>query len=199
MKKYILSALLFILIGSIHAQTRTAGFYKETYRKAFVTLHNDTIQYQKVFFNSFPSNFKDFKKFYGWNERTGLGRPLTNVPANYFTRFFEIKCVPSKALANKIIDVSVNAAWYAGAIALFQQNAYQYAITHNKEFVNELQLRSKADIISVWAFYFDYLNSDFRKSSYDKLVKATAPNDKAMVALITSGYKKAGAKWSKKH
>lgn len=191
-------ALFFMLIGGAQAQKHTVDFYKETYRRGFVTLHSDTIQYQKLFFDTFPSSFKAFKKLYGWTEQTTYGRTLTNVPPYYFSRFFEIKCVSHKALTKKIIDVSVNGVWYADAIALFQQAAYQYAITYNKEFINELQTRSKADIISVWAFYFDYENSIYRKSAYDKLVKATAPNSKNMVALITAGYNKAAAK-RKKH
>jgi len=198
MKKSIyLFALFLLLIGGANAQTHSAEFYKETFRKGFVTLKSDTVKYQKLFFDTFPSNFKTFKGLYGWDEQTGLGRPLTNVPRYYFNRFFEIKCVPHKAITKKIINVSVNAVWYAGAIATFQQDAFQYAITYNKEFVNELQSRSKADIISVWAFYFDYENDLYRKSAYDKIVRATAPNSKSMIALIKAGYKKAAAKWKK--
>jgi hypothetical protein len=192
-----LCALFFLLIGSAHAQNHGVDFYKETYRKGFVTLRGDTLKYQKIFFDTFPSNFKAFKKLYGWTGQTTYGGTLTNVPPYYFSRFFEIRCVSHKALTKKIIDVSVNAVWNADAIALFQRAAFQYAITYNKEFISELQTRSNADIISVWAFYFDYENSTYRKNAYDKIVKATAPNSKNMVALITAGYNKAAVRWKK--
>ncbi len=198
MKKTVyLFVLFFLLIGSAHAQKHSVDFYKETYRKGFVTLKSDTIKYQKLFFDEFPPNFKELKKLYGWTEQTTYGRTLTYVPPYYFTRFFEIRCVSHKALTKKIIDVSVNAVWDADAIALFQRAATQYAVTYNKEFINELQTRSNADIISVWAFYLDYENSFSRKIAYDKLVKATSPNSKKMVGLITAGYKNAAARWKK--
>lgn len=198
MKKPVyLFVLFFLLIGSAHAQKHSVDFYKETYRKGFVTLKSDTIKYQKLFFDEFPSSFKELKKLYGWTEQTTYGRTLTYVPPYYFTRFFEIRCVSHKALTKKIIDVSVNAVWDADAIALFQRAATQYAVTYNKEFISELQTRSKAAAISVWAFYCDYEGAYYRKAAYDKLVKATAPNNKKMVALITAGYKKAGARWKK--
>ncbi|MBC7398322.1 MAG: hypothetical protein H7289_00140 [Mucilaginibacter sp.] len=196
MKKSVsLLVLLFLLMDSVLAQNNNADFFKETYRKGFVTNLGDTSKYQKIFFDAFPSNFKDLKKLYGWNEQTNTGRPLTNIPATYFSRFFEIKSVSHKALTKKIIDVSVNAKWYADAIARFQLDAFKYAITYNKEFIGQLQARSKADIISVWTFYFDYVNPIYRKNAYDKIVKATAPNSKKMVSLITAGYKNAAAKW----
>jgi hypothetical protein len=197
MKRYILSALLFLLIGKIYAQSNKFELLKDNYRQGFVTLHSDTIPHQKAFFNAFPSNFNDFNKLYGWNEQTHVGRPLTLVSPDYFSRFFEIKCVSHKALTKKIIDVSVNGVWIAGAVSLFQVTASKYAITYNKEFVAELQTRSKADIISVWAFYLDYENPYARKNAYEKLVKAIQPNGKKMLTLVTAGYKKAGARWKK--
>ncbi|MGF7080862.1 hypothetical protein [Mucilaginibacter sp. UYCu711] len=192
-----LCALFFLLISVAQAQKHSVDFYKETYRRGFVTLHSDTIPYQKTFFNEFPSNFKELKKLYGWTEQTTYGRTLTYVPPYYFTRFFEIRCVSHKALTKKIIDVSVNGVWVADAIALFQRAATNYAIAYNKEFIKELQTRSKADAISVWAFYCDYESPYYRKEAYDKLVKATAPNNKKMVELITAGYKKAATRWKK--
>ncbi|MES2378737.1 MAG: hypothetical protein V4553_19245 [Bacteroidota bacterium] len=192
-----LCALFFLLIGGARAQKHDADFYKETYRKGFVTLKGDTLKYQKIFFDAFPSNFKAFKKLYGWNEQTGLGLPLTNEPPYYFSRFFEIKCISQKTLIKKIIDVSVNGVWIADAVALFQVSAFRYAVNNNKVFLSQLQLRSKADIISVWAFYLDYENQYYRKNAYETLLKATAPNNKSMAALVTAGYKKATARWKK--
>jgi hypothetical protein len=190
-----LFALIFLLISSARAQKHGVDFYKEIYRKGFITLHSDTIPYQKQFFDTFPSNFKEFRNLYGWTDQTTYGRTLTNIPGSFFSRFFEIRCVSHKALTKKIIDVSVNGVYHADAIALFQQTVFKYVIAYNKEFIAELQTRSKADIISVWTFYFDYVNADYRKNAYKMLVRATQPNSKNMVTLITAGFKKADAKW----
>jgi hypothetical protein len=196
MKKYIfLAVLFFFLIGSVQAQIATTDYLKETYRKGFVSNNKDTLFYQKEFFKAFPSNFKSFKNLYGWDEKTNLGRPLTNLSLYYFKWFFRTKCVSPKILIKKIIDVSINGVLDADAIARFQQDAFLYAINNNKAFIDVLKGYSAHDVITVWAFYFDYENLAYRKIAYNKIVKLIAPNDKGMITLITAGYKKASARW----
>jgi hypothetical protein len=63
MRNYLYLLLLFMLLqNSVHAQKDKIKVLKETYQKGFITKGNDSITYQKRFFNAFPSDFKSFTR-----------------------------------------------------------------------------------------------------------------------------------------
>lgn len=199
MKKYTFFLVLFFLsVQLLYAQNPDPNYIKDTYRKGFMIHSKDSVYYQRLFFKAFPSNFKTFVKYYGRDKETNAAHPLTSVPYYYFKRFFNSSAYSRKELLKKIIGVSVNGRVYHGAIVAFQEDCFNFALAHNREFIDVLQTFSKPDIVSVWAFYFDYPNNHYRRSDYQKIKELTARNNKNMAALITRGYEKAVAKWAKR-
>jgi hypothetical protein len=200
MKRYIFFlALFFSSLQFLYAQNPDPHYVKDCFRKGFVIHSKDSIYYQRLFFKAFPSNFKTFARYYGRDEKTHIGQPLASVPSYYFKRFFNSKAYSRKALLKKIIGVSVNGKMIHGAVAGFEEDCFNFALDHNIEFIDVLQSFSNADIVSVWAFYFDYPNSRYRRVDYQKIRDLTARHNKPMAALITRGYEKAVAKWATHH
>jgi hypothetical protein len=199
MKRSVLMlGLFFSITYNAHAQTKNTKVLVDTYNKGFLSKNKDTAYYQKAFFDAFPANFKSLKKEYGWSDNHVTKLPLSIVPPNYFSRFFNMKGVDQHTMMKKMINVSINANWYANAIGTFQQSSVDYVLIHNKEFMKVLKTYSKKDIVSVWTFYYDYKNDTYRKGAYDKMVKVTTLNDKKMIPEITEGYKRSTKNWSTK-
>ena len=206
MKRYLIFFVLFFSFTQLlKAQNPDPLYVIDAYRKGFIVPNKDSIYYQRMFFKVFPTSFKTFSKYYGWDEKLNVGRPLTAVPPNYFKRIFNAKAYSRAEVIKKIIDVSINGKRYVAPIkgksygaatGRFQEDSFNFAMTHPAEFVSVLKTHSEADIISVWAFYMDYPNSKYRKADYKKICGLVAPHAPEMVALITEGYKKDVAKWA---
>ncbi|HWZ36469.1 MAG TPA: hypothetical protein VNW51_09930 [Mucilaginibacter sp.] len=199
MKRYIIFLVLFFSFTHLlKAQDPDPLYVVDAYRKGFIVKNKDSIYYQRMFFKVFPTNFKTFEKYYGWDEQHQVGRPLTSAPPNYFTRIFYAKAYSRTEVIKKIVGISVNAKRLGPAMGQFQENSFKFAMTHTAQFISILKTYSKAEIISVWAFYMDYPNDNYRKSDYKKICNLVAPYDEEMIALITEGYKKDVAKWAHK-
>ena len=195
MKRYIILLSLFVLqINSGHAQKNTAEILKNAYQKGFITKDKDSIYYQKVFFNAFPSDFQYFKKLYGYNDLTNkvYSYSLNGFGLDHINHFFALKCINEDTFIKKIIEISINAKDQADGIRFFQHNLILYVPLHCKEFIKILQTFSSNQIVYVWTFYFDYENHFDRKEEYDKILKLTSPAYKNMTPLITMGYQRAG-------
>lgn len=198
MKRYIAFFVLFFsLTQLLKAQNPDPLYVIDAYRKGFMVPNKDSIYYQQMFFKVFPTNFKTFYKYYGWNDKLNVGRPLTAVPPNYFRRIFNSKAYSRTAVIKKIIGISINAKRHGAAIGQFQEDSFTFAKIHTAEFIRILQTHSKADIISVWAFYMDYPNDNYRKADYKKICSLVAPYNKEMIALITEGYQRDVAKMAR--
>lgn len=191
----------------LKAQNPDPLYVIDAYRKGFMLKNKDSVYYQQMFFKVFPSDFKTFSRYYGWDYQLNKGRPLTSTPPTYFKRVFNSKAYSRAEVIKKIIGISVNARRFNSAsvsdgngpaVGQFQEDSFKFALAHIDEFLKTLQTRSKAEIVSVWAFYMDYPNGNFRKGDYKKVCNLIAPHNPAMVALITQGYKRDVAKWSKK-
>lgn len=200
MKKYIFFfALFFSFTQLLKAQNPDYLYVVDAYRKGFNVPNKDSSYYQRMFFKVFPSNFKTFEKYYGWDEQHNVGRPLTSVPANYFRRIFNSKAYSRTEVIKKIVGISVNARRVGPATGQFQGDSFKFAMEHTAQFISILKTYSKADIVSVWAFFMDYPNDNYRKADYKKICSLVAPLDQEMIALITEGYKKDVAKSAHKH
>lgn len=197
MKRYLFFLVLFLSITQVlKAQNPDPLYLKDAYRKGFIVANKDSSHYQRLFFDAFPSNYKTFYKYYGWNKKDNVGHPLTSIPPYYFKRFLNSKAYSRTALYKKVIGVAVNGKGGLEAVGMFQRDCLNSALAHNEEFISVLQKLSQAEIISVWAFYFDFENSYYRTNAYKKAVAVTSQHNKQMVPLITAGYKRSVQYWA---
>lgn len=200
MKRLLFSLVLFLSIAqTLKAQHPDPLYLKDAYRKGFNVPGKDTAYYQRLFFKALPSKFKTFDKYYGWDDRNHIGRPLTDIQPMYFERIFSSTAYSRADIAKKIVSISINGVYGVQAIGAFQRVAIQFAANHTADFLRALQVHSTEQIVSVWKFYFDNPNTYVRKKTYDELRKVVARHNKGMETLLIEGYKKAGVKLAKHH
>jgi hypothetical protein len=198
MKRVLLLSFCIVIISNIYAQNNAVKTLIKSYKLGFVTKGKDSVYYQKIFFNTFPSDFKSFNAIYGWNNKEDKPNPLSDT-YDHINHFFALKCINTDTLTEKIIKISINGIWDADDVGMFQHNLQDLVISRNKEFIKLLQTHSDKDIISVWRFYFDYENSFARKDNFNKLIKLVPVSNKKMIAFITAGYQKSTKYWKDNH
>ncbi|MEB2777371.1 hypothetical protein SYJ56_18800 [Algoriphagus sp. D3-2-R+10] len=112
--------------------------------------NQDELQFLKLF----PSNFSEFKGFFGWNEDQDKPEKLYQQSTNYITYFFQLIKEPDyQKFDSKLIAIAKNGKWQADAVNHFQDQAMDYIKQSQRyNLINELEFDEAK---SVLFFLFD--------------------------------------------
>lgn len=141
---------------------------------------------EKLFLDSFPENFKEFKATFGWNDKLDKPNILYNEANSYIDYFFKLTS-QSKYIdyKKKILNITTDAKWEADAVGYFRDKIH-LIVKNDKEFVELLNNSTDTKVNSFWLFYFDGENIEYpselesvlgnklkskSKSIYEKIIK----------------------------
>lgn len=160
---FTIGAVLLLSVQSCLSQERQdsiaiaekAEILKGLYSKA---VSESGTEYQKQFFEAFPSSFSLFNKIYGFEDDTDGFNPniLYDVHLSHLNLFCSLKkSVNKKAFYKKIIILGINGHWQADAVG-FLQHCTRETIKEDLPLTIEiLENYSNEDIKSFWYFLFD--------------------------------------------
>ncbi len=148
----ILAFLPVIALGQTAKQKAVARKLKEYYPKSIN--NSDSLKYQRLFFDSFPNNFSDFKAIYDhpWSLDTGQ---------IFF--FFELENVPERELYQKIINISIGGRWNADAVNFFQSGLRDKVFANPKLTFDLLKNKPDAEIKSFFFFFYHSIHPLYKK------------------------------------
>jgi hypothetical protein len=133
-------------------------------KKAYQKLSSSpyTIKYQQEYFDAFPNSFELFNHLFGYTDKEPLGEPnndfnspLKNEAELFVPIFFTLNGIERTKYCNRIIDVSINARWYADGVNYFQHGMQEKVKTDLSLFLELLSKRSEKEAKNFWYFYFD--------------------------------------------
>lgn len=109
---------------------------------------------EREFLNQFPSYFKEFNSYFGWDEAEEKASPLYDKSYNYINYWFSILAMNENLkYQDQIISIEDNGQWEADAINYFQDGALKFIKKNNRyALINDLE-NQKAK--SVLYFLFD--------------------------------------------
>jgi hypothetical protein len=192
---------LLISANNSHAQNSQALIakskrLKQLYNMAVNSSNGDFAKQQ--FFNEFPNTFKELNDLYGYE--TNKPAPLYEDGIGHIHELFNnLTNINDTLYYKKIIAIATDAHYDADAINYFHDGLQKRILDKPALALYLLRDKTEKDIINVWAFYFDYENSSIRKDNYNALIKLMPPDNKKMIALITTGYQKSTKYWKDNH
>ena len=192
--KKLIYLLLFLYTTVANAQVadlnNKSKQLKSLFDKGFVHKRNDSLTYQKLFFNKFPANFSSLDALFGYDDKKGAA-PLYHEANGYIDKLFITRAIGVKEKAGKFIGIAINGEWDADAITYFQHNLQEFTVNNFTTFLKELnKLKSREKIESVWKFCFDVESSGYRKRYYETLHDKLGQNQE-MIDILYSAYKQA--------
>lgn len=160
---FTIGAIFLLSVQSCLSQNRqdsTAIAEKAKVLKGFYskTISESGTEYQKRFFEVFPSSFSLFNKIYGFKDDTNGFAPhiLYDVHLSHLKLFCSLKnSVNKKAFYKKIISLGINGHWEADAVSFLQHCTAETIKEDLPLTIAILENHSNQEIKSFWYFLFD--------------------------------------------
>ena len=154
--------------------------------------NQDSIKYQKLFFEEFPGNFKDFNEIFGYdseiNDISYHGAPLYDG-YDYISYFFSITSIIEKTFYLKIINISLGGRWDADAVNYFQRGLRQKIFQNPKLTFDLLKNKSDNEIKSFFFFFFHSVHPVY--TSIPPVLKEMKHYDEKIYSLLEHGFAQA--------
>lgn len=120
----------------------------------------DTLKYQKLFFDEFPTRFSEFDSLYGYKENvTGdliySGILEDHAIPHIINLFNRITCISEKNYLNKTINIAINGRWEADGVSYFLHGLQERVLKNPALTFKLLENRSDEEIKSFWYFFYD--------------------------------------------
>lgn len=159
------------------------------YNKATKLSGEEKIKYEKLFFASFPNNFKNFSLLYGFKVKP---MPLYEAGFKHLSLLDSMKSIPDKEYYSKYINLAIGGAWQADNISDFQSILYNKVYSNPDLTTSILEKYSKTEIKSFWHFLFDGPHPEDKqvKKSFDKLYEKIFTLNKEMAVSMKDEYVK---------
>lgn len=123
--------------------------------------HPDSMRFERLFFEAFPSSFHEFESLYGYD---GSPNPLyDDAVAHIMDLLPSLKSIDESAYYRKLINLGICGHWDADAINYLQR------LIHSKVLVNPdlsfkiLKLKSTDEVESFFYFFFHGIHAPFDK------------------------------------
>lgn len=124
------------------------------------------IEFEKLFFCSFPNSFDQMENIFGFDSETGepavlydysggpKGKNESLMSYSIISHFANLKSVPSDIYFNKYVNICVNGTWQADNIRE-GFDIHKRFENDTKSICNVLSKRTQKEIYSVFRFIFD--------------------------------------------
>lgn len=112
----------------------------------------DSLEYQILFFEEFPSDFDSFNRLYGYDTSA---MPLYDEAFDHIELFNRISCISNEEYYKKIISISIGGHWDADAVNYFQDGLRLHVLQKPDLIFKLLANKSDKEIFDFWFFYFD--------------------------------------------
>jgi hypothetical protein len=192
-KHLVVLIIAFSLIHSYsYCQAQIKTHYSDSIlvRKLREQYFNDAKQ---QFFYSFPSNFKDLNRLYGYNEpQKG---PLYDDALNHIAFFFrKPEVIKDTIFYKKIIGISIGGHWEGDAINYFQRELRDKVLAKPNLVLYLLKGKQDKQILSFWRFYFDEPQPVSKIPDNLLFIKHA---DKSIYQLMEKSLKEVQVSWKK--
>lgn len=118
----------------------------------------DSIKFQRLFFDAFPSSFVDFNAMFGWTTDAETKEikygPLYDGHKEV-DLFFRLQIVPDETFYKKMIDIWNGGQWNADAINYFQQGLRRKVFNNPTLTFRLLSKLTDQEIERLFVFFFD--------------------------------------------
>lgn len=159
------------------------------YNRATSLKGEEKVKNERLFFDAFPNNFKDFSLLYGFEENP---MQLYDVGFKHLTLLDNMNSIPQKDYYSKYINLAIGGTWQADNISDFQSSLYNKVYSNPSLTTSILEKYSQADIKSFWHFLFDGPHPEDKqiKESFEKLYKKINSLNKEMAETMKDEYAK---------
>ncbi|WP_299245244.1 hypothetical protein [uncultured Aquimarina sp.] len=136
------------------------------FEKAKKSTGNKKIEFEKLFFCSFPNSFDKMESIFGFDSETGEpavlydysggpgGKNEGSMSHSIISYFANLKSIPSDIYFDKYVNICVNGTWQADNIRE-GFDIYNRFENDTKLLCNVLSKRNQKEIYSVFRFIFD--------------------------------------------
>ncbi|MDP4206499.1 MAG: hypothetical protein Q8859_10960 [Bacteroidota bacterium] len=152
----------------------------------------DSIEYQKLFFAAFPSDFSTFNSIYGYSDKKGP-MPLYDTYEENISFLCKLDAIYStKEYYNKLIILGINGQWDADAVEYLQECILSHINENPDLTIALLKQHNTKEIRSFLRFLFDGPHPDnkYVKRDYNVLYKKIKLMDPLMANLLREEYLK---------
>ena len=156
--------------------------------------------FEKKFFNAFPSSFKEMQAIFGYDSKKGASPLYTSnsqsekylnkrIFSDVIGFFSELESIPDSIYYEKYININIDGYWQADNIR--EAFGFHYRLLNDIENISPvLSQYSDKEIKSVFRFIFDgpHPANDTNKNKYDQLFPKIESMDKRMGKLLNESY-----------
>ncbi len=137
----------------------------------------------------FPSSFKEFTDYFGFDDEKGK-MPLYDNANDYIDLFFSDKNINTEYIYNKVIKISQNGEWEADAVNFLIHKISMILDAKNTTFIDIL---SSKDLKTQEAFWFFYFDGPHPPDSIPENILNIISKNENMRKAVESGLQKAKA------
>jgi hypothetical protein len=143
-------------------------------------------QLERLFFDKFPSSFDKFRELYGYDEESGA-MPLY-FHHEHITFFCSLSSIPKIEFYNKLLDISINGTWEADNIR--DLGIYTVLSEDIEDMAKVMDMRTDAELISIFHFVYDGPHPDNYQDDFDKLYAMLRPHNSRIAYIMKASYEK---------
>tara|TARA_R110002049_G_scaffold200971_3_gene371676 strand:- start:2198 stop:2797 length:600 start_codon:yes stop_codon:yes gene_type:complete len=125
---------------------------KKYYSNSYLV--SDSLLYRTLFFNEFPSSFKELNCYYGFGQNR-RGVLVEEAKGHIFELFNNLNSINDTVYYNKIIKIAIGGKWNADAIFYFQYGLWSKVLKSPDLTVYLLNKYSDYEISNFFDFFFD--------------------------------------------